>query len=567
MVPDDTYIPELRKLAEAIHEGGAKCSVQICHTGKFSEGGVVLAPSAVNPSLFRPADYIMKEMTLAEIDKEIENFVQAARRIKKAGFDAVTIHGTHGFLPQQFMSPYTNVRTDKYGKDRMLFSVELVQRIKAELGIDFPIIFRMSGDEYLSEVGKRGYTIEDLKDVVPRLEEAGVDCLSVSAGTSEIVWITIQPCYQPRGLLLHLAEAVKKLVKAPVIGVGRINDPEVASKAIEEGKCDLVALSRALIADPEFPKKMREGRPEDINRCIACLHCLEHAGLGVECTVNAQVGREEEYRIRPVPPEKRKKVLIAGGGPGGMEAARVAKLRGHEVTLYEKSDKLGGQLLIASVAPGKEEVQNVADYLSTQLRKLNVKVVLNKEVTAEVVRKETPDVVVVAIGNSLFKPDIPGVDRDNVVVAEDVLNGKVKVGDKVVVIGGELVGCEVADFLAERGKKVTMTRRGKEMATGINPITKVLLFRRLNNGGVEMLTEVKYLEITEKGLKLIDKEKKERMIEANHIVLAAGSTPNNSLVEKLKGLTEEAIYLVGDCVAPRKLWNAIHEGAKVGRMI
>ena len=311
LITDDSYIPGMKMLAEAIHEEGAKASLQICHTGKYSEAEIVSAPSDTNPFMWRP-DQKIKEMTLEDIDREIENFVQAARRIKEAGFDAVTIHGAHGFMPQQFMSPYSNIRTDKYGKDRMLFSVELVQRIRTEVGPDFPIIFRMSGEERLEEVGKQGYTVADLKDIAPRLEEAGVDCLDVSIGVPEVAWVSFQPHYYPRGCILHLAEAVKKLVNIPVIGVGRINSPEVAISAIEEGKCDIVALGRALIADPEFPNKMREGRYEDINKCLACMHCIDHSGAGVECAVNPSLRKRRGVRYK----DRTTRIQEKGAGGG-----------------------------------------------------------------------------------------------------------------------------------------------------------------------------------------------------------------------------------------------------------
>jgi len=576
MIFDDSYIPGLRKLAETIHQGGAKCSLQICHTGKFSDAEVVSVASEVNPSLLRP-DQVMKEMTHEEIAEEIENYAQATRRIKESGFDAVDIHAAHGFLPQQFMSPYTNVRKDKYGKDRVLFSVELVQRMRAVVGPDFPIIFRISGDEYLGEVGKEGYTVDDMKDIAPRLEEAGVDCLHISAGTPEVAWMPMQPSSYPKGCLLYLAEAVKKLVKIPVIGVGRINDPETVTSAIENGQCDLVALGRGLIADPAFPRKMEEGRPEDIRKCIACLYCLEHSGSGVECALNYEIGRMEEAEIIKVSSEKIKNVAIVGGGPGGMEAARVAKLRGHNVTLYEKRDILGGQLLEASKGPGKDEIGNVTEYLSAQIKKLDVKLVMGKEFTAETAKEENFDVIVVATGSTPAKPDIQGINGNNVVMAKDVLLGKVEAGENVAVIGGEVVGCEVAEFLLEKGKKVTIMDIPKvdpfplpgfpSMATNVNPLTRIPLLKRLLKGGVEMLNEVEYKEITEDGVKLTDSEGNERFIEADTVVICAGSRPNRELIEKLRGATREMIYEIGDCIEPRQIRNAIHEGAIVARML
>jgi NADPH-dependent 2,4-dienoyl-CoA reductase/sulfur reductase-like enzyme len=545
--------------------------------GKYDLAGCIkLVPSAEVP-LFM-LDVIMgptvsKEMTQEDIDWVIGEYAQAARRFKEAGFDGVMIHGTHGFLPQIFMSPYTNKRTDKYGQDRLLFSEELLAGIKSVTGDDFPIIFRMAGDEFLQDIGEQGYTVDDMKHIAPRLEQAGAAALDITCGTVNTPYWLIASSYFPKGVILHLAEAVKKVVDIPVLGVGRINTPEMVRMAVEQDKCDIVNLGRAMIADPDFPRKMKEGREDEIRKCIACNTCLsKHTSGHVECTLNAEVGREEEYTIRKKAPERRQKVLIIGGGPAGMECARVAAMRGEEVHLYEKQDRLGGQLNVADQTFGKQEIRNVVDYLSVQMDKQGVNVVLDTEVTPELVEELAPDTVVIAVGGIPRIPDIPGIDKPHVVLADDVLRNKVDTGEKIVVIGGELVACEVAELLVEKGKHVTLCdvpAGGGQLAASMEITSKMGYNKLMAERGVSLplIPNIQFKEITEQQVTVIHPDGREQSVEADTVVIAAGYLPNDSLAKALKGKTWDPPYVIGDCAQSGRIYAAIHDGARVGRTL
>jgi NADPH-dependent 2,4-dienoyl-CoA reductase/sulfur reductase-like enzyme len=483
------------------------------------------------------------------------------------------IHGTHGFLPQIFMSPYTNKRADKYGQDRMLFCQELLAGIKAVTGDDYPIIFRIAGDEFLKDIGRDGYTVEDMKDIAPRLEEAGAAALDITCGTVDTPYWLIPSSYFPKGVILHLPEAVKKVVDIPVLGIGRINTPEMVRMAVEQGKCDIVNLGRAMIADPEFPKKMKEGREDEIRKCIACNTCLsKHTTGHVECTLNAAVGREEEYSIRRKAPERRQKVLIVGGGPAGMECARVAAMRGDEVHLYEKQDRLGGQLNLADKSFGKQEIRNVLDYLSVQMDKQGVNVVLGTEVTPELVDELAPDTIVIAVGGVPRIPEIPGIDKPHVVLAEDVLESKVDTGEKVVIIGGELVACEVAEILAAKGKNVTLCdvpAGGGQLAASMEISAKMGYNKLMAERGIALplIPNIQFKEITDQGVTVVHPDGREQFVEADTVVIAAGYLANDGLAKTLAGKTWDPPYLIGDCVKSGRIFGAIHDGARVGRTI
>lgn len=564
----DKFIVGLSRVTRAVHEYGGKCAAQLHHAGRqtYSSliGEQIVAPSAIPCKL---VGEVPRELTINEIEGLVEAFGDGALRAKMAGFDAVEFHGAHGYLICQFLSPYSNKRTDKYGGDldgRMQFALEVVKRAKEKAGADFPMIFRMSGDEYV----EGGLTLKETKKIAQRLEKTGLDAIHVSAGNydSMLVGKIIAPMYLPHGGLVHLAEAIKKVVNVPVIAVGSI-DPKMAEGIIREGKADLVSMGRALIADPELPKKLAEGRKEDICRCIRCNEGCVGRVLSyqpISCSINASVGREKEYEIRPA--LKPKKVVVAGGGPGGMETARVAALRGHEATLFEKEGELGGHMRESTVPAFKQDIKPFREWLSTQVKKLGVKVELGKEVTSKVIAEMRPDVVVVATGSTPLVPKIPGIEKPIVATATDVLLGKAEVADEVVVAGGGLVGCETSLFLAEKGKQVTMVEMLPDIAIDVEMISKFTLIELLTEKGVKWLTNTKIEEVTDEGVVTIDRNLRSQTIKGDTVVLAMGFKSNRGLYKALQGKVKE-LYSIGDCVEPRKIIHAIHEGSFIARQI
>lgn len=567
-VYSDRHIPGLSELADVIHLGGAKASLQIWLGGRQSNPQITgvqpVAPSACSPR----AGIIPRVLTTEECARLADLYAIAAGRVKAASFDAVMYHGTHGFLPQQFMSPYTNDRKDKYG-DRLAFPIEMIQKTRAVVGENFPIIFRISGDEFL---GERGITLEmAATEIAPALVKAGADCIDVSAGVFETFDKFGMPLYSPRGFLVHLAEGIREMVNVPVVAVGRINDARFAEKIIEDGRADMVALSRGLLADPYFPKKMQQGRYDEIRKCIACKACtdMSSAQYPVKCAVNPDFGREKDYQIRPA--LKPKKVVVIGGGVGGMEAARVATLRGHKITLYEKGQKLGGLVNLASSFPRlyTRELSNIVDWLTKQLKELDVQIELGKEMTPAMVEELKPDVVLVATGSSPEIPDIPGVDRSLAVTLDAYLKGEAKVGERVAIIGAAH-GAELAVSLAREGKEVTILESGGIEIIGAAPymdrIRKSVLHGYLQEERIKILTEVRIKNITDKGIIFIDKEGKEERLEVDNVVIASGRKPNNQLSKALRAKFTE-LYEIGDVIKPRRILSAIHEASFAARAI
>lgn len=562
-IHDDRCIPGLSQLAQAIQKHGARAAIQIHHAGREArKKNTGLQPVAPSPIPSYPGADMPRELTVSEIAEIVRHYGEAAERAKKAGFDAVELHGASGYLVVQFLSASSNRRRDGYGGDiesRARFLLEVISAIRQRVGRDYPMWSRLNVAEFGIE---NGITPEEARITARMAEQAGVDAVHISAwgGPGE----TETP-FKPTPLhLLPFAEGMKKAVNVPVIAVGKI-DPERGDAIIRQGKADLIAIGRAFIADPDVGIKAASGRMDDVVPCIACLKCVEEVvfkGNPLVCTVNPAVGNEPQHEIKPA--ARPKKVLVVGGGPAGLEAARVAALRGHIVTLYEKANELGGQLVSAVIPPRKDRLQVLLDYLRNQVKKTGVKVVVGQAVTSAVVDNLRPDTAVLASGVEPLVPDIPGLDAKKAAMAEDVLRGRAKVGDRVVIIGGELVGCETADFLSEQGKKVTVTRRGDRMASGMMPLLRYQLLARLSAKGVTLLTGVKYEKVTDKGLIITDKDGQQRTIEADTIVLAAGSQPNTELLEMLRAKIPE-VHLAGDCVQPRSLAEAIAEGNRVGR--
>ena len=572
-IDDDKYIPGLRKLAQTIKKNGAKACLQIYHGSIWIKGEQRPVMGAELP----------RELSVDDIQYIIQRFVQAARRAKEAGFDAIEIHGANINGQTQFRSRVWNTLKNKYGgsvENRARFMCDTLKAVRKEVGKNFPLWCRTSIYEVYyvkgGKVAEYGVTLQDTLIHTPMFVAAGADAINLSqGGFYDYAWQYFTMCpTEADGPApnLQLVEQIKKVVKVPVIAAASIT-PEIGDQAIKQGKLDFVAMGRALQADPDLPIKIARGREKDIRPCILCNHCIETLpwAEGIVCVVNPALGMEKEFEIKKA--AKPKKVIIVGGGPGGMEAARVATLRGHQVTLYEKERKLGGQLILAAIPPHKQVINKLTTYMVHQLRKLKVKVVLGKAITAAEIKKAKPDVVILAAGVKPLIPspeDILGLDTlKNVVTAENVLLGKAKVGNKVFIIGGDLVGCETAEFLADQGKQVTIARRSQFMANKMNPDMRMMLVDRLRNKGVRMLTGVQYQQVTDTGMRVHMRGGITSMAEiaadamknfpADTFVLAAGSTPNNELKEAIEK-TGVAVKCIGDCVEARTMLEAIKEG-------
>lgn len=559
----DEYMPHWRSLVDGVHQYGAKIAIEICHVGRQGKsaytGEQPVGPSAVR--LEREGWEVPRELSIEDIKSLVEQFTEAARRAKDAGFDGVELHATHGYLLSTFISPHINKRTDRYGGDitgRARFTLEIVERIKERLGNDYPVLVRINGADFMPG----GLTLDESCVLSRLLQDAGADCIDVSAGSYGAISYDIAPASMPPGFTVYLAEAIKKVVRVPVIAVGRINTPALAESILKEGRADLVAIGRGLIADPEFPKKAREGRIDEIRMCTACRECLDKifGKMKTVCSVNAAYGNEAEYAITPA--QRPKKVLIAGAGPGGLEAARVAAMRGHKVILYEEGDKLGGQMLLASIPPYKETIGDFTRFLTGQMVKLGVDVRLGQKVTPSLISEDKPDAVIVASGAKPIVPSIAGIDRSNVFTFKAVLMNKRELGGKVVIIGGGRVGCEMAEFLATQGKKITILEMLDQIGIDMGQFSKEDLFQRLSEMGVRMEVNAKAREIASDGV-LADVGGKMIQFEADSVVLATGSNSDRELAEQLKGKVGE-LYVIGDSVEPRRIQDAVHEGYRTG---
>jgi 2,4-dienoyl-CoA reductase-like NADH-dependent reductase (Old Yellow Enzyme family)/thioredoxin reductase len=562
-VYSDQLIAGLGDLAEAIQEWGAKAILQICHAGRSTSarymGRQPIAPSAMPGYTGEMA----REMTPGEIEAVMESFAEGARRAKTAGFDGVELHGTHGYLMAQFLSPHTNHRTDIYGKDRGLFALQTLERVRARVGRDYLVGYRMSGDEFV----EGGITLEEARAFARRLEERGIDYLHVSGGIIEVGENFVIPMYFPKGYLLHLAEGIKQAVKIPVIAVGAVHDPSLAEESLERKRADLIAMGRALIADPEYPRKIQSGRPEDIRTCLRCNEgCSSRVRQGKtqRCAVNAEVGRERTLRIHSA--SKPKQVVVIGGGPAGMEAARVLALRRHKVTLIEKENELGGLLRYASVPDFKEELRGFLEYLKTQVIKTGVEVLRGRRATLDLVKELHPDAVVLAAGSTMPVPEIPGAQNPFAANALDLLSGKFQPGDRVVVAGGAAMGCEIAAHLASLGKKVAVVEMMGGLALDLENRSRVALLHLLKERRVSTFLNWRLERIEEGSVLLSDRDRNRKEVGTDSVILALGLRPNQDLVEPLRKNFAE-VQVIGDCLEPRKIYQAVHEGAFAGRTI
>lgn len=590
----NAFMPGLSRIPHAVHSGGAKVCLQLAHGGCFASESVTgkqpISPSGVGT--FQLPNDDPRAMTVEEIKELIEKYGLAAQRARQCGFDAVELHGAHGYMPLQFLSAYTNRREDEYGgslENRARFALETIRSIKEHAGEDFPLIYRLSGEEDVPN----GVTIEEACTFAKWAEEAGADAIHVTAGTwdSRIhkyddvmagktsakgkgltngigtsVWVPAN--YTPRGSLLHLSEAVKEHVTVPVIAVGSIS-PEMGEETLEKGHADFIAIGRQIIADPDYPKKVMAGKPETIRRCLRCNECLGEVmkSKGISCAVNPEAGKEYEEYTKVVSTSQPKKVAVIGSGPAGMQATLTAVERGHDVTLFEKNERLGGLLYYVGLPDFKGDFRDYTNYLINAVKSCGAKIEMGVEVTADIIRDQNFDKVIVATGAKTFKPNIPGAEDNTIYDPLKVLDGDIPEGENVIVCGAGLCGCEVGIFLAEEGKKVTLIDQLPEAAMDMPIYSRWVLNGKMAELEMSVKTNHTINKMTGNEVQCTH-DGEEVTYNADAVVCALGLQSRRGLLDDLRENCHDIeIIPVGDINAPRKIIQAVHEGYHAARSI
>ncbi|MFO7784675.1 MAG: FAD-dependent oxidoreductase [Desulfatiglandales bacterium] len=589
---DDRFIPGLSRLTFTVKTEGAKIAAQLYQAGRYTHSAMIGGKKPFSASAVRSrfTGETPRALELEEIPGVQDRFAEAAVRAKKAGFDAVEILASAGYLISQFLSPLTNLRDDEYGgsfENRMRFGREVAMKVRQAVGPDYPVLMRIAGNDFMDGSN----TNRESRLFAAEMEKTGVDLFNVTGGWHETRIPQIST-FVPRKAYTYLAQGIKSAVSVPVLASNRVNDPRAAEEILRHGEADLVTMARGLIADPFLPQKAEEGRPGRIYRCIACnqgcfdaIFSMRPAG----CLVNPLAGREGEITVTPA--DKAKRLLVVGGGPAGMKAAVTAAERGHAVTLVEKGPRLGGQLLLNRSIPGRGEMVTAAEDLAANLEPSGVDVRLGLEMGRADVKAFAPDAVIVATGASPIQPDIPGVGGDNVVSAWDLLEKDVTLGKRVVIVGGNALGLEIALFAAQQGtlspevlhflaanraeswetlenlidrgnKEVTVLEMESKAGQDIGPSTRWTVLAEIRRLGVQVITEAKAVEFTGQGVE-IEKNGESRLVPADSIVLAMGSGPVNRLAGELEGKVPE-LYTIGDAREPRNALEAIREGFTAG---
>ncbi|BBF41613.1 2,4-dienoyl-CoA reductase [NADPH] [Lachnospiraceae bacterium KM106-2] len=557
-----SQIAWLERLIDTVHKYDTKMFVQLHHPGRqtssaLCNGEQIVAPSEV---MCQVTQEMPRALSNEECKEMIGKFVQGAAFAQAAGADGVEIHAAHGYLVNEFLSPHTNKRTDEYGgsyENRMRFLLEIIAGIRAVCGPNFPISVRLSADEFMPD----GLTGEDTVQIAKDLEKAGVDAINISTGIYESMATIVEPGSYQEGWKKQYATAVKKAVSIPVIAVNNIKKPETAEQLLEEEVCDFVGLGRSLLADPEFVNKAASDKENEIRSCIGCLFCFGHLGAGghIKCAVNPRCGRELEYADYKKDGNGQT-VAVIGGGPAGMQAARVLAKRDYNVVLFDEGSKLGGTLNVADKPLLKDKITTLVDHMSAQMNRENIEVRLNTKATVEMVKELNPSAVFLAAGATPIVPPIDGIKGSNVVTAESVLKGEARVTGKVAVIGSGLTGCETAELLASKGHKITLVEMAPKIGGSINPTIFMDLMSRFNKFEPVMLPGHQLVKVSEHGVAVKEVTSGEvKEVEADTIVLALGVSPRRTLVEEFKQAFD-TVRVIGDASRGGRIVEAVADG-------
>lgn len=561
---EDSQISGHAELTRRVHQHGAKIVAQIVHAGRQTNHAMNTGVQPVAPSAIPCPDNqeIPHELTLPEVRAMIEKFGDAALRAKKAGFDGVELHGGHGYLIAEFMSSYTNKRVDQYGgilSNRLRFVRELIEDTRSKVGSDFPLFFRISSHEGMPG----GRQLPDTCAIAMMLEQWGIDAIDITSGTYGD-GTTVPSMAEMHAWNVESAAAVKKSVSIPVMIVGRINEPIVAESILKSGMADIIAMGRGSLADPHLPEKAEKGQFERIRQCIGCMQgCLGNLGLdkAISCLVNPELGFEGELAAA-TPAKRKKKVAVVGGGPAGLEAARAAAARGHEVSLFESRPYLGGQFHAASYPPYKGELASYLSWARNELSLLGVNVQLNTPFTRETAVRLRPDAIIVAAGSVPLALKIPGINGKNVVAAQDILLGKVEAAKSVIVLGGGLVGLETAVHLGWLGRKVTILEKVDRLAPDVVSGVLPALLQLLDKYRIQTVLSAEVTEITNTSVTASVKGENKRY-PCDQVALALGMNAENALMAELKGAAE-TVLVAGDAAIPRQALQATREGFVAG---